>query len=72
MSLVVVGAAGFFMWKYLKKRQTKNIAKCLLPEGGSITLESVIASLPKFEKGEAKGWEMKRYTECKNNNKLLA
>ena len=54
ISLVVVGAAGFFIWRYLKKRQTRQIAKCLLPEGGSITLENVIASLPKFEKGEAR------------------
>jgi hypothetical protein len=71
ISVIVVGAGGFFLWRYLKKRRNKKIAQCMTPDGlgGGITLESVIASLPKFEKGEAKDWEMERYNKCKESIK---
>tara|TARA_R110000851_G_scaffold67871_2_gene152996 strand:+ start:1358 stop:1609 length:252 start_codon:yes stop_codon:yes gene_type:complete len=70
ISLVVVGAVGFFMWKYLKKQQTKDIAQCMIPEGENINLDKLIEQMDRFEKGDVKGFEMKRYTDCKNSNKL--
>ena len=71
ISLVVVGAAGFFMWKHLKKQQTKDIAKCMFEKSPNmdITLERLIEVLPKT-KDMMKGGELKRYNECKNSNKL--
>tara|TARA_R110002020_G_scaffold56171_7_gene155663 strand:+ start:2204 stop:2449 length:246 start_codon:yes stop_codon:yes gene_type:complete len=72
MSLVVVGAAGFFMWKYLKKRQTKKIAECIAEKmpNMDITLEHLIEVLPTL-KDKMKGGELKTFNECENNNKLL-
>tara|TARA_R110000751_G_scaffold209343_1_gene313221 strand:- start:580 stop:825 length:246 start_codon:yes stop_codon:yes gene_type:complete len=72
MSLVVVGGAGFFMWKYLQKRQTKKRAECMIEKMPNIdvSLERLIEALPTMA-DKMKGGELKVFNECKNNNKLL-